>query len=186
MHIHKKASIQSREDVTVKKGGEHFKWPNESVKARGQLKMSAAMKPWTKPTGRARPKLQGVLVSARCRDVLNIAFWKLRRESDEPHEDLVRDAWCNVSQTVSRLPCRRGSLPTFACNSLIYSFQHDQTLTGSTHLRVIGWPLESMPGTIFSDSELRNLAGESFSVCLATVLQTAIFLMPEAVWWRDA
>jgi hypothetical protein len=52
---------------------------------------------------------------------------------------------------------------------------------GSSHLRLIGWPVERMASD-FSDSQLRKFAGESFSVPVSTVVAVASILNPHAPW----
>ena len=177
----KQAVLQTQENSAVNKGGEHVKWPLDSIDTRRKLKMALQFNLWSQQ----KPRLHGVPSSERMRDVLNVSYWKLRfARQDASNEELIKDVFCNIQQSVSRLPLTRDHLPCFGTNTIIYSFQHDQVFTGSSHLRFIGWPLQMMPSGIFSDNEQRNLAGESFSVPLCALLQTAIFLNPMAVWWR--
>ena len=143
--------------------------------------MAVQFNPWSQ----LHPRLHGVPQSARMRDVLNVGFWKLRlMQKHKENGELIHGAFCNLQQSVSRMPVTVGQLPCFGTNSIIYSYQKDTVFTGASHHRAIGWPVHTMPSGIFSDHDLRNLAGESFSLPLCTLLQTAIFLNPHAVWFR--
>ena len=97
---------------------------------------------------------------------------------------LAQGAFCNFSQDVARTTVTRGHIGTFTTGCQIYSYEKDCMLTGSAHLRLIGWPVTAMPLSLFNDSTLRNFAGDSFSLPIATIVATAVSLNPYCDWWE--
>ena len=96
--------------------------------------------------------------------------------------ELKKGAWCNLSQGVQRLSCGRPEIPTFTQNSLIYSYEHNEVLSGCAHLQLIGYVPEMVPSRVISDSKCYSLAGDSFSVPLCCIMQTACVIQPWAPW----
>ena len=41
------------------------------------------------------------------------------------------------------------------------------------------------PPAVFDDVDLRNMAGEMFSIRIVTMLSFAFYCWPEAEWWRS-
>ena len=68
------------------------------------------------------------------------------------------------------------SLPTLTKGTEMYSYQKDVLLSGESHVRLAGWPQRWCPREIFSDGDLRSLAGDSFSVPVAAVIQCAFYM----------
>lgn len=66
---------------------------------------------------------------------------------------------------------------------MVYSYLHDSAMTGASQLRGMGHKRESMPMFLFDDNVCRNLAGDSFSVPIASLITTAMALNPFASWW---
>ena len=142
--------------------------------------MAESLRPWT---GRERVQLNGVPPSARVHEVLDTCFWKLRTSNPGLDEaELLRDAWCHVSQGVERLPVTRPMGPCLLSNSCLYSFQKDVVLSGHGHMKVIGWPDEYLSDVV-GDSDYLDIAGNSFSYPLACVLSTAAVMNRYGAWW---
>ena len=162
--------------------GEYAQWKVQSVSLRDRLKLPAKHAPWT---GRANVKLRGVRASERQRDLLDVCFEVLRRRNgngNKPLSEVIANSWCNVSQSVERMPVYSGSIPTLTRNTELYSFEHDTVLSGESHLRLLGWPQHFCSGD-FSQGELRNLAGDSVSVPVFALLLAAMYNNPHAPWW---
>ena len=120
---------------------------------------------------------------ARVRDCINVCWFKLRQKSQKSSKDLAASSFCNISQCVSRLPCSETCSPCFTSSSVVYSYAHDTVITGACQLRGMGHSRASMPMGSFDDGTCRNLAGDSFSVPIASLLTTACALNPFASWW---
>ena len=128
-------------------------------------------------------ELRGVPALARYHDVLDVCFWRLWSGSREPLPKFLRGVVFAFFLIVERAPlARSGVVPCFTQNAALYSFEHDAMLSGLSHMRSIGWPSECAPLGIISDGDCRSLAGDSFSVPLATVVQTALAMNPFAPW----
>ena len=98
--------------------------------------------------------------------------------------ELTKGAWANLSQSVLRLACNRGEVPTITQNSLIYSYEHNVTLSGAARMQLIGWTPEMVPQRVVSDHQCFSLAGDAFWAPLATIMQTACAIQPWAPWHR--
>jgi hypothetical protein len=68
--------------------------------------------------------------------------------------------------------------------SVMYSYEHDKTLSGKAHLQLLGHPKDRMSRQIFSESKLRDLAGEGFSVPCAALVTFLCFANPHGEWWH--
>ena len=55
-------------------------------------------------------------------------------------------------------------------------------LSGCAHLQLIGYVPEMAPPKVVTDHQCFSLAGDSFSVPLATIMQTACVINPYAPW----
>ena len=84
----------------------------------------------------------------------------------------MQDAFVNVSECVLRFPVSHGEAPCFTTSSYLYSYEFDRVLSGASNLRGMGHPRTSMPLDTFSDGCARQLAGESFSVPMSSVIET--------------
>ena len=129
-------------------------------------------------------KFRGVPKSARQVDLINIQYWRMRLQYSTKPEVFIKNAFVNVSQGVERGSFNQRAVPCFGVNSLIYSYEKDCTISGSGHLRAIGWP-KSLCAEM-SDHECRSLAGESFSLPIASAIVCALWLEPYAEWWRES
>jgi len=110
------------EDSAIAKGGEHGKWTIDSIDARRKLKMAVQFNPWSQ----LHPRLHGVPQSARMRDVLNVGFWKLRlMQKHKENGELIHGAYCNLQQSVGRMPVTVRQLQCFDTNDIFFSYQKD-------------------------------------------------------------
>ena len=157
------------------------KWTADKFEARSKLKMADGLMPWTEF---AKPQCNILMRSERCVEVANVAWFKLRRQYKAIKQmQLRQNAWCDISQNVTRTPCSWGVLPVYTTSSLIYSYERDLVLSGSAHLMSMGWPSESHPMGDFSDCACRSLSGDSCSVPCTALVMCSCILNPWAPWW---
>jgi hypothetical protein len=132
-------------------------------------------------------KLRGLPDCPRMREVVDIGWWHLRKMKKHQgisDADLMRSAWVNVSQCVTRLPTHRQCLPTVLQGTMLYSYEFDCVLSGVVHAQLLGWPQYHFPASKFDDGETRGLIGECFSVPLAGLVHLACVSHASAAWWR--
>ena len=120
--------------------------------------------PWTsKPTTR----LSGLVKTPRALDVLDVCYGEacVRRESVVPAV-VTKGLWANPSQNLNHgAKAVYGTPGTFTKSTVWYSFEHDATLTASAQLETLGWHRGAAGGvSLFSESDMRSLSGEAFSV----------------------
>ena len=156
------------------------KWKQASVHVRCALQMGGSSSPWT-----SRQKLlRGLPDTPRVRDLLDVCWHAAKRA--QPHlsdDDLAATLYCNTSQSVSRLPCSF-ELPTQAGSAAVYHYASDAVLTGFSRMRLHGWSPRSLDYHSFTQSDLKKLSGQAFSVPLATLLTLVTYLNADAPWWR--
>ena len=167
--------------------GCHRKWPAASFATRAKLGLAVDVHPWTHPSDGPVPQLKGVpACTGRVADVINCCYWKLRKAAPRNSvAEVVAEKYVNISQSVDRLPACGPSITCFTKNAHIYAFDVDATLSGLAHLQAIGHPASMAPLGVISDSEARNIAGDSFSVPLACIVGGACALNPHAPWNSD-
>ena len=177
----KQAALQT---TTSGPGFGQKKWEAQHVSARRKVNMSAKLRPWD-TVRQVQPKYRGISLKCRPRvtEMINVCWFKLRSTNTKSDSRLMRDSFCNVSQSVLRFPVSHGEAPCFTTSSFLYSFEHDQIMSGASHLRGMGHPRSSMPLARFSDATCRQLSGESFSVPISAVIQTSLSLNPFGSWW---
>ena len=157
-------------------------WRTHSSTIRAASGIPKNAKPWTT---RPAVALRGLPDSERVHDLLDTAFAMQQRinPAGSTTEELVRGLMVDVSVAVQRKPWST-SPPTVTTRSMLYSFEKDTTLSGHAHMRLMGWPSDRSPAERFSDSDLRALAGESYSVPLSTLLNFTLFCNPWGTWWQ--
>jgi hypothetical protein len=157
-------------------------WRTHSSTIRAASCIPKNSKPWTTREGVA---LRGLPDSERVRDLLDTAFAIQQRinPASSSTEELLRGLMVDVSVAVQRKPWST-SPPTVTTRSMLYSFEKDVVLSGHAHMRLMGWPADRCPAERFSDTDLRALAGESYSVPLSTMLNFTLFCNPWGPWWK--
>ena len=150
-------------------------WQKTRVATRRQLGMSLAMQPWT-----PRASLRGLPRRERALEQLDTCFWKMFKKHEDEQQWLSR-TFVHVFQNTARTPVTE-HMPCFLTKSDIYSFGKDQVVSGMGHLQAMGWPVDRVPSTIASDAQCRDLAGQSFSVPTAALLQAIMIANPWAPW----
>ena len=163
------------------------KWKAKSVQLRHNLGMGPSSALWT---GRPGIRLSGMGsgASQRQRDLIDICFEQLRSNTFKQHgrvpvAQLVKNAWCNVSQSVDCGSIYAQNVPTLTKTAELYSFRHDAILSGDTHVRMMGWPYDCTPPKL-SQSELRSLAGDSYSLPIMAMIVMGLYSNPHAPWWK--
>ena len=118
--------------------------------------LPAGASPWS-----SQAALRGLPDSERQRDVLDVAFLIARaRNPQATTKELVRSLWANPSQCVARTPWgQRPATPT--TSALVYSFASDCVLSGEALLRGLGWPRGFAPQEMFTEHQIRGMAGEA-------------------------
>jgi hypothetical protein len=102
---------------------------------------------------------------------------------DSTHDERKCNFFVNLSQGVQRRAW--GPIGTFCSSSVWYSYEFDLVLSGYMMLRAHGVPINKDIQHKMTNSQMRDLAGESFSLpCVAAVV-TAFYLNPWGAWWRE-
>ena len=162
------------------RSAEFRKWPESSAEMRRKHNLPATGAAWTSLSS---VQLCGVPRRDRIKDVLNVCFsvWRARHPTLD-HRSLIANLWCNVGQSVSRLPISQG-LNTGATSALMYSFEKDRLLSGAACMQLLGWPVGLLPRDSFTDRQYRQLAGNGFSLPVACAFTVVLYSNPWAPWW---
>ena len=98
-------------------------------------------------------------------------------------QDLRKDVWVDLSQGVARRPWKMSPhlFRTTTCN---YSYEYDRVLTGKQHMVLMGWPAHVLAD--FADSKVKKLAGECYSLPIATALDYILYCNPWGEWWQQS
>jgi hypothetical protein len=124
------------------------------------------------------------MCKAREVDVLDVAWMAMKKKFPETIDrHLVRGLYADVSQCVSRTPWHY-DLRCFVTTSIVYSFEFDRVLVPSEHLRLQGYPPVNISG--LTPNQVRDLAGECFSLPACTLMSTCVLLASRDVtlWER--
>jgi hypothetical protein len=157
-------------------------WRARSAEMRYHHGLSADASPYTQLAG---VQLRGVPRCDRVHDLLNVAFMLRRdRNPNVPIKDLLCNFWANPSQNIARKPWSDHPA-TLTQSAELYSFEHDAVLSGHAHLRGMGFPTNMAPIGFMSEYALRQLAGEAYSVPVMSLLLSAVFMIPDAPWWKQ-
>lgn len=136
--------------------------------------------------GHGLPHGQG---SERVKALLNIGWGKRLRSAaaaGRNHAELAQGWYCDVTQAVEREPW--GPLGALLQTSYKYTYEGDFVLTGTDHLSIHGFPgrVLGQARRLFSDAEIRSLAGESFNLpCVGTIV-AAYYMNPFGPWWQES
>ena len=165
------------------KGKTFTSWKSRSVDARSKLKIATDAKPWS---GRTGVLLSGLPQTARVADCVDICYQQavVQKKSTDP-AIVAKDLWCNPSQNIG-FSCKAhlGAPGTFCRSSTWYSYEHDATMSGQTQLQLLGWHADCAPMDSFSEGETRSLSGDGFSIPIACVVSTSMWLNPHGPWWK--
>jgi len=122
-----------------------------------------------------RRKLPKTYMQERSLDVMDCAYWWRRRSLPAgrlSRKTVAKRLWCDSGQGVARKPW--GVKKPAACqNSRPYSFEKNVCLSAHDVMRLHGHPRldELAPDAEVSDSQLRSLAGEGFTLpCIGLFL----------------
>ena len=148
---------------------------------RNKIGLAQNGRPWC---GRPEVTLASLRRLTRCQDVLDTSVRQLRKDYPTlSHSDLIKDAWCQVTCSVGRLPKSNGNIKRLQRNSVMYSYEKDLVLSGLSHLQMIGWHPHSAPDSVATDAELRDLSGSSFSIPISALVMSALISNPWGPWW---
>ena len=171
--FHCQDGLQKDEDTALKK---MRGWQGKSLDTRRKIGMSGSDNFYSRCFS---PRFRGMTNSERQRDVANVCLYAAHtRYPTIPLDQLVCRLWCNVGQSVERLPFRLDAPGTWTSSSLWYSYQKDVVISGPMMLEMLGWPRDSCPQTVFSDNTARNLGADGFSLPLSGAIAYWCFLNP--------
>ena len=158
-------------------------WKAQSSELRAQLGLPKGAKPWT-----ARPSiaLRGVPHKDRVLDLLDIAFASQMKAAppNTPTRHAISNLVCDISQAQKGKPWAEG-LNTARQNTTPYVFCADAIVSGCGMMCLQGWHRGACPQGLFSDSELRSMAGEAYSVPIAALIHFIMYRNPHGLWWRE-
>ena len=121
----------------------------------------------------------------REKDVQDVCYFKMRKEMEAANLTVsTQDMWCDYSQSVHRLPCRRAGPSAILSSTMLYSYGHDVTFSKSSHMRLLGWPKDMMGGE-FKESEFNNMAADAWSLPACAAVCAASSCNPHAPWWSE-
>ena len=125
-------------------------------------------------------KLRGLPDSQRQRDYLDVLFGSaVVQNPGVDAASLAKNLWGDPSQNVDRIPKKhKKGVGTLTTSTALYSFECDAVLSGAAGIQLMGWHRGAAPMEQVSESTARNLAGDSFSVPLAALMQCALFWNP--------
>jgi len=162
------------------------KWKTHSAAMRAKHQIPASATPWTRRGG---VQLTGCPSTARVRDLLDVIWAAAMKQSPRftTSTTLRKGLWSDISQDIERQPMtlakREKGMPVFTTSSVMYSFEFDMTLSGTDHLVLLGHPPARMSRAAFSESQMRNLAGEGYSIPCASIITFLLFANPHGQWW---
>ena len=143
--------------------------------------MSAHAAPWTDRPDvilRVLPRLD------RHKDLLNIRWQqKMIKLPGRTSDELRKDTWANVLQMVRRNDTLKPQCLTIGL--LMYSFEYDTLLDGEDHLRIQGAPAGTAQAAVVSDTQAKDLAGESYHVASLVAVIYAAYLVDLSPWWMQ-
>ena len=157
-------------------------WRTHSGKLRAAHNIPPTAKPWTTRRGIA---LDGVASTLRVHDVLDV-FWGVvvnRAPKTMSVSEVRSGLWCDVSQAVQRQNHNPRSVPGMTTRSMYYSFEFDKTISAKGNLQMLGHPATRMSRERFSENQLRELAGEGFSIPCCSIVSFLMFANPFGEWW---
>ena len=136
-------------------------WKNQSRAMRDSLEAPAygtpGSDPWT-----ATARLVGVPRSARVLDLIDICYFF--------HDGDTAGLFLDYTQALERRPWTRNKTRAWGTKTSVYSFDNDAVMDSTATTAIHGLPSTFKHSTV-SQSELRNLAGESvFLPNMATVI----------------
>ena len=96
--------------------------------------------------------------------------------------DVTRSLFVNASQNVDYSTVR-DVCPCIGRNAHIYSFGKDCWLSGLVLLRSLGWNKRPCSEGLLSNAQLRELAGDGYSVPTIGALLYMLALNERGEWW---
>ena len=152
------------------------------AKVRQEEKLTAAVLPLWSSTH----KLSGV-TSARATDAIDLCFQITSQKAgyltgatgELSHCGEDADCFKTLYQDVSQDGARRpwaNKVRSMVRNSDIYAWKQDRTLTGSEHLRCLGFETKKLDLSHHTDRELKDLAGEAMAVPSISLVSVAALL----------
>ena len=156
----------------------------QAGKLRAGLEVSVEFDGWA-----ADARLHGLPKNVpRVNDILNLNWATQLKDAPRTatRESLAKGFWGNPGQMLNRHPKgKHGGPGTMTSKSLWYSFEYDICPDGVDLLRVQGIPADVVVNGL-SDTKLRELAGESYSCPIITLISMAWYHQPWGLWWKQS
>ena len=178
-------SLQDSKKEPMQMGGalDIQKWQVQSHNLRSSLQVSKGWKRWT---GRVGFKGEGLPLTPRIMDLLNVAVaWRLRKHglssnvSDEVMLGFMQHAFADASQNHVRIPWTKGknksneAAPCFTTSTSMYSFGHDRIVHAQEMARMMGWTDDSEIPASVSVHKYKQMLGSSIALpCLGAIMWT--------------
>ncbi len=128
--MRRKVSIAKWEKDTLASDEDYKQWKQYSGQIRTKLRLPSASSPWT--DGRLKKvSCHGVPLTARILDLINVGYSWGRDNCPKTSttQEIIRDLWVNVSQSIHRSPWAAGTCPAYVRSSLFYNYEHDCCLS---------------------------------------------------------
>ena len=75
----------------------------------------------------------------REKDVQDVCYFQMKKEMEAADLTVsTQDMWCDYSQSVHRLPCRRAGPSAICFSTMLYSYERNFTFSKSSHMRFLG------------------------------------------------
>lgn len=178
--VHPWLVCSSQDDLSAREQAQRKQqqWRAQSLALRDEMQVSPEYSPYI---GRVpRPKLIGVLASARVCDLLDLAEAHRIRHSI-PADNFFVD----ISQAVNRKPW--GALRTLTTSCALYDFHREQMVAPLEFVALQGHPAKEWAEhySQIHPRVIQSMTGQAmFGPCVGLVMM-AYFLNPHAPWWND-
>jgi len=146
------------------------------------VRHTASLGTLDKPPGHSLRGISGT--NARGRDLVNVAWaWRLSQFPDASLDDITRDFYVDLSQSVPFGLWSEGFVRTLCKSTRIYSFQWDMVLKRRHQLACMGLPLKCL--RILGDhNSAFAFAGNAFACPSIATALIAFYLKAEGAWWH--
>lgn len=187
--IHPSAFLHTKEQIQEKAKGKEQKesqaWRAAARQVRDKNSWPRDYQPWTTRPAICTPNV----LCDRQKDVIDVAWGcklaaKPRGRLGDMRitvDKLKAGVFADVTLSIPR--AFAGRIRALKRGARYYSYEFDGTLPGWHHLRINGYP-SNLSFSSQSDSQCRDIAGESFALpCVASVLWS-LHLIDSMPWWR--
>ncbi|CAK0870712.1 unnamed protein product [Prorocentrum cordatum] len=189
--ISRRAALQEQARVEdLARAPRHFsKWQVHSSKIRSDNGVPRSATPWS---ARSNVVMSGVPRTPRILDLVETTWAVAVAQSPTTIQtkQLKKGLWVGLNQDIKRQPITaakraRGMPPVMTTGTMYYSFEADATISGKGNLQLAGHPSDRASRSFFSESKLRDLAGETFCAAYCSIVSFVMYCNPHGEWWRS-